>query len=72
MAIRSIGFKDSSCHFKVRDEELFIACCKTREQYEMTETPSALWIELATKFQEAKGTRPSTMAAYCMRKAGRQ
>lgn len=70
MATKStVGFKGNYLHFKVRDEELFVACCKTREQYEMTETPSALWIELATKFQEAKGARPSFMAAYCMRKA---
>lgn len=52
------------------DFDLFIACCQRRFILERTGSRSD-WLELAARFQEAKGLeRYSVCAEYCLRKAG--
>lgn len=55
---------------KILDVNLFIACCHQRFIYDLQGATREQWLELAAKYQEAKGKgKISYMAEYCMRKS---
>ena len=71
MTLKSITVYRKYPLIKLHDLELFVECCKTRDEYDLHDATREQWMELAAQFQHAKGAgRISYMAAYCVRRAG--